>query len=276
MQIVLLVAAVVNQVVTGDVGDGRRAGRADRLQRGDRTAPGGEGRGEPQGARADDEDDRARAPRRPGGRDRRRASSCRATSCCSRRATACPPTAGSSSPPPSRSRRPRSPARACRSAKSTEPVPGADVAARRPDVHGVHEHVGHARTRRDDRDRHRDGHRDRPHRRPAAEHRDRARRRCRSSSTSSVEDHRGDRRHRARVRRRCSACSGASRSRRCSSPASRSPSPRSRPACRRSSRRCCRIGTREIAQPQRDREAAAGGRDAGLDLGDLLGQDRAR
>ena len=34
------------------------------------------------------------------------------------------------------------------------------------------------------------------------------------------------------------------------------------------------MGTREIAEPQRDRQAAARGRDAGLDLGDLLGQDR--
>ena len=50
----------------------RRTGRAHGLQRGDRPAPGVQGRGERQGSLTDDEDDRQGASRRPGGRGRRR------------------------------------------------------------------------------------------------------------------------------------------------------------------------------------------------------------
>jgi magnesium-transporting ATPase (P-type) len=69
MQIILLAAAVINLLVTGDVGDLGGAGRADGVQRGDRAAPGGQGRGERQGAGPDDEDDRPGPPRRPGAGD---------------------------------------------------------------------------------------------------------------------------------------------------------------------------------------------------------------
>ena len=47
-------------------------GRADGVQRGDRPAPGGQGRGERQGAGPDDEDHRPGPAGRPGDRDRRR------------------------------------------------------------------------------------------------------------------------------------------------------------------------------------------------------------
>ena len=82
-------------------------------------------------------------------------------------------------------------------------------------------------------------HRDRPHRRHAGRTPRPTRRRCRSSSTG--------------CRRSSPAIAGvalvlvvllglarASRSTRCSSPASRWPSPRSRPGCPRWSRHCCR------------------------------------
>ena len=71
-----------------------RAGRTDSVQRGRRAAPGVEGRGERQGAGADDEDDRPRTSRGVGDRDRRRRSWFRAMSCWSRPATGCPPMAG--------------------------------------------------------------------------------------------------------------------------------------------------------------------------------------
>ena len=47
MQIILVGAAIVNQVVTGEVGHHDRAGRPDDLQRRAGPAPGGEGGGEP-------------------------------------------------------------------------------------------------------------------------------------------------------------------------------------------------------------------------------------
>ena len=151
--------------------------------------------------------------------------------------------------------------------------PGDGRAARRPDLHGLHEHVGDPGPRRDDRHRDRHGHRDRPHRRPAGRTPRPTRRRCRSSSTACRRSSRPS----PGSRWSSSSSSGwsaASRSTRCSSPVSRWRSRPSRPDCPRSSPRCCPSGTREIARPQRDRQAAAGGGDARLDLGDLLGQDR--
>ena len=183
MQIVLLVAAVVNLVVTGDAGHLDRAGRPDRVQRGDRAAAGGQGRGERQGARADDEDDRAGAPRRPGGRDRRRGAGARATSCWSRPATWCRPTGGSALAATLEIEEAALTGESLPVGKSIEPVAGRRRAARRPDLHGVHEHHGHPRPRRAGRHRDRDGHRDRPHRRHARRTPRPTRRRCRSSST---------------------------------------------------------------------------------------------
>ncbi len=51
MQIILLGAAIVNALVTDDAGHDGPAGGPDRLQRRDRPAPGGQGRGERRGAR---------------------------------------------------------------------------------------------------------------------------------------------------------------------------------------------------------------------------------
>ena len=182
MQMVLLGAARREPDRHRRDGHDGRAGRPDRVQRGHRAAAGVEGRGERQGAVADDEDDRAGASRRPGGRDRRRGAGARR-----RRA-------GRGRQPGAR-RRPGLRGRDARDrgggADRREPAgrqvdrPGArrGRAAGRPDLHGLHEHVGHPRPRRADRDGHRHGHRDRPHRRHAGQHRDRARRRCRSSST---------------------------------------------------------------------------------------------
>ena len=116
MQIVLLVAAVDQpDRHRGDRHHGR-AGRADGLQRRDRPAPGGQGRGERQGARPDDEDDRPGAPRRPGGRDRRRGAGARRRRAGRGRQPRPRRRPGLSWPRRWRSRRPRSPARACRSA----------------------------------------------------------------------------------------------------------------------------------------------------------------
>ena len=107
MQIVLLVAAAVNLIVTGEVGTSvvlagltlfnaviglRQEAKAEESVK----------------ALAQMMKTIARVRRgRPGDRDRRRASSCRATSSWSRPATGCPPTAGSASRRRSRSRRPR-------------------------------------------------------------------------------------------------------------------------------------------------------------------------
>ena len=156
--------------------------------------------------------------------------------------------------------------------KSTDPVPGRGRAARRPDLHGVHEHLGHPRPRRADRHRHRHGHRDRPHRRHAGQHRDQQDAAAEAAGRA-VEDHRLDRRGRA----------GAGRAAR--------PGPRRvvrhavrhrrRAGGRRDPDRAAGRGDRAAVdghprdrEAQRDRQAAAGGGDAGLDVGDLLGQDR--
>ena len=48
--------------------------------------------------------------------------------------------------------------------KDIASIPGDDVGLGRPDLPGLHEHVGHPGPRRDDRHRHRDEHRDRQHR----------------------------------------------------------------------------------------------------------------
>ena len=111
------------------------------------------------------------------------------------------------------------------------PGAGRGRPARRPDLHGLHEHLGHPRPRRADRDRDRHGHRDRPHRRHAGQHRD-EQDAAAEAARRAVQDHRVDRRGRAGRSSCCSAWPGASRSTPCSSPASRSPWRRSRPACR--------------------------------------------
>ncbi len=72
--------------------------------------------------------------------------------------------------------------------------------ARRPDLHGLHEHLGHPRSGRADRDGHRHGHRDRPHRRHARQHRDQQDPAA-AAAGLAVEDHRVDRRRRAGHRR---------------------------------------------------------------------------
>ena len=218
-----------------DVG---RAGRADRVQRGDRTAAGVEGRGERQGAGTDDEDHRPG----PSGRSGRSRSTPRSS---------CPGDvvlveAGNRVP---------ADGRICVAAtleieeaaltgeslpvgKSTEPVPGDDVplgdrtcmAYMNTSVtRGRGEMIVTA---------HRHAHRDRPHRRPARQHRD-GQDPAAEAARRPVEDHRD---HRGRSRwswSSCSGCSAASRSTPCSSPASRWPWPRSRPACRPWSPRCC-------------------------------------
>ena len=176
-----------------------RAGRADRVQRGRRSAPGGEGRGERQGAGADDEDDRPGTSRRPGGRDRRRGAGAR------RRG------AGRGRQPGAR-RRPGGPGRDAGDrgggADRREPAgrqvdrPGAGRGrpAGRPDLHGVHEHLGHPRPWRADRHRHGHGHRDRPHRRHAGQHRDQQDPAAEAAGRA-VQDHRLDRGRRAGDRR---------------------------------------------------------------------------
>ena len=173
---------VVNQFVTQDVGHHGGARRPDRLQRGDRAAPGGEGRGERQGAGPDDEDHRPRAPRRPGRRDRRRGAGARR-----RRA------GGGGQPGPRR--RPGLPGgdagdrgggadrREPAGRQVDRPGRGRGRPARRPDLHGLHEHLGHPRPRRDDRDGHRHG-APRSATSPTCSPTPRpTRRRCRSSST---------------------------------------------------------------------------------------------
>ena len=59
------------------------------------------------------------------------------------------------------------------SSKDTEAIDQARGAPGRPPLHGLHEHGGHPRPRRDDRHHHRHGHRDGPHRRPAQQDRGR-------------------------------------------------------------------------------------------------------
>ena len=66
MQIILLGAAVLSLVVTGEVGTTHRAGGPDHLQRGAGPARRVQGRGQPGGADQDDEEHRPRAPRRTG------------------------------------------------------------------------------------------------------------------------------------------------------------------------------------------------------------------
>ena len=72
MQLVLLGAAAVNQVVTGETGTTVVLAGLTVFNAVVGPAAGVEGRGERQGAVPDDEDDRAGASRTAGGRDRRR------------------------------------------------------------------------------------------------------------------------------------------------------------------------------------------------------------
>ena len=139
MQVILLAAAARQPGRHRGDRHHRRAGRADRLQRRDRPAPGVQGRGERQGARADDEDDRPGAPRRPGGRDRRRGAGPRR-----RRARR-----GRQPDPRRRAGQPgRDPGDRGGGAHRREPAgrqvdragPGRGRPARRPDLHGLHEH----------------------------------------------------------------------------------------------------------------------------------------
>ena len=69
------------------------------------------------------------------------------------------------------------------SSKDTDAIDKAGRAPRRPPLHGLHEHRGDARPRRDDRHDHRHGHRDGPHRRTCSTRPRPTRPRCRSSST---------------------------------------------------------------------------------------------
>ena len=102
--------------------------------------------------------------------------------------------------------------------KEIAPVTGENVPLGGPHLHGVHEHVRHARARgvRGHRDRH--GDRDRPHRRHAREHRVREDA-APEAARQPVQDHRDHRRYRARARRPARAACATSRSTRCSSPA---------------------------------------------------------
>ena len=152
------------------------------------------------------------------------------------------------------------------------PCPRRRRTARRPDLRGVHEHRRHAGPRRADRHRHGHGHRDRPHRRPVGEHHDRQDPAAEAAGRP-VQDHR---RHRGR--RPClrgGARSGTRRvlrhpvHHRCGPGGRRDPD---RPASRRHGPAV--DGHPRDRQPQRDREAAPGRRDTRLDLGDLFGQDR--
>ena len=120
--------------------------------------------------------------------------------------------------------------------------------ARRPALPGVHEHVGHPRPRRDDRDR-RPGWTPRSAASPTLLNQTEADKTPLQKQLDRLTaDHRRHRRHRLRR-------DGAARPprrpavrRRCSSPASRSPSRRSRPACLPSSPRCYSMGTRVLAE----------------------------
>ena len=144
-----------------------RAGRPDRLQRGAGHAPGGQGRGQPGRAPEDDEEHRPRAPRR-----RRRSRSTRAELVPGDIVLV---EAGNRVPADGRLfvaatleiEEAALTGESVASPKTTDADARAGRPARRPSLHGVHEHRGHPRPRRDDRDRHRDGHRDGPHRRPA-------------------------------------------------------------------------------------------------------------
>ena len=150
--------------------------------------------------------------------------------------------------------------------------PGDGRPARRPDLHGVHEHLGHPRPRRADRHRHRHGHRDRPHRRHARQHRDQQDAPA-EAARRAVQDHRVHRRRRARPGR--AAGPGAGRVVR------HAVRHRRRPRGRRDPDRAAGGGDRAALDghprdrpTQRHRQATARRGDAGLDLRDLLGQDR--
>ena len=130
-------------VVTGDGNHGGPR-RTDRVQRRHRAATGSQGGGERQGAVPDDEDDCAGPSRRPSRRDRRRGPRGRRR----RPGRGRQPGAGRRGYRwlrPSRSRKPRSPGEPP-GRQERRPGPGEDVPWA-TDLHGLHEHVGHPRSR---------------------------------------------------------------------------------------------------------------------------------
>ena len=150
--------------------------------------------------------------------------------------------------------------------------PGGGRPARRPHLHGLHEHLGHPRPRRADRHRHRHGHRDRPHRRHARQHRDQQDAPA-EAARRAVQDHRLHRRRRAGPGR--AARPGARRVVRHPVHHRRRPG-RGRHPDRPAGRgdRAALDGHPRDRPAQRHRQAPARRGDAGLDVRDLLGQDR--
>ena len=142
----------------------------------------------------------------------------------------------------SRSRRPRSPARASRP-EGCRDHRRAGRRARRSALPRVHEHLGHAGTGRDDRHDDRHGHADRSHRRTPQQ--DRGRQDPAAEAARQADgDHRRHCRRRLRRHAPASASATTTPSTTSSSPASHSPSRRSRAGSRPSSRPCTRSGTR--------------------------------
>ena len=160
------------------------------------------------------------------------------------------------------------------SPKSTDATPGAGRPARRPSLHGVHEHCGHARPRRVHRDRHRHGHRDGSHRRPAQPHR--GRQDAAAEAARPVDaDHR--RPGRPRVHRDAHLGRDQRSGLRRGVPGRRRARDLRDPDRHARGRDdALRDGNTRPRRTQRDREAASLGRDARVGLGDLLRQDRAR
>ena len=232
MQMVLLGAGIINQIVTHDLGTtlvliGLTAG-----QRRDGLAPGGEGRGEPGRAPGDDEE---RSPACAATASRSRSTprrSCPATSCSWRPATSCRPTAGLFVAATVEIEEGALTGESVPVSKDVATIDQAGGPAGRPRLHGLHEHLGHARPRRDDRHRHRHEHRDRSHRRDAQRDRD-GQDAAAEEARRADEDHHRHRRPGAGADRRRSGWRAVSRSTNSSSPASRWRSPPSRPVCRR-------------------------------------------
>ncbi len=247
------------------------AGGADGLQRRAGHARRVQGRSQPGRAREDDEEHRPCAPRRPGHRDRGRAAGAGRH----RADGGGQPRAGRR--PPLRHRHPRDrggrPHRRERGhAQGHRHHRQARGAARRPHQHGLHEHGRDARARRDDRHHHRHGHRDGPHRRPAQQ--DRGRQDPAAEAARPPDHH-----HRQPGRPRLcpDGHHGAAQRRLLPDHLHRRHCPGDfghphRPARGRDHH--VLHGHTPAGRPGRHRQAAALGRDAGLGLGHLLGQDR--